>query len=618
MALRDKDIENLLENEFSDEENVPNDECSEVESNIDEQEVVQEDCGSDSEIDGEENLASSEKDDSEPPPNLADPVSAASDFSSEDDLSLEQLRRKKNYFGKNRFRWASVPSSSRTRTLEHNIVREREGIKPEYRDQINSSSSPLDIWKLFFTDAMLEKIVLYTNKKIREIRTNYQKQSCVQDVDLIELKAFIGFLFYTAIFKENHEHYTSWYSMDGTGREIYRCILSKNRFEVLLKTIRFDDSETRQARREQDPSAPICELFDSFINCCQAVYAIGSFACIDEMLLAFRGRCRFKMYMPKKPAKYGIKIQCLTDARSGYLLNAYIYLGKDSDGLNLSAENQRLKKPTQAVLRLISPIEGSNRNITTDNWYTSIELLEQMKKKKLTVVGTLRKNQREIPPEFLPSRNRSVDTTVFGFTKDITISSYVPKKNKAVITVSSMHHTANIDDTTKKPEIILHYNQTKIGVDLLDQRCANYSTGRRTRRWPLAVFYRLLDISASNCYIVSLSAKGQTQKPESRFKFLKKLAEQLTRPHMERRENNPQLQRHIKMSLRRVMHHKDDAAAAKGPGGSHAEERLAVRKTCSTCDPKKKRRTQYVCFECKQPICLECSNKLCNNCSEKI
>ncbi|CAG4958180.1 unnamed protein product [Colias eurytheme] len=126
-----------------------------------------------------------------------------------------------------------------------------------------------------------------------------------------------------------------------------------------------------------------------------------------------------------------------------------------------------------------------------------IELLEQMKQKQLTVFGTLGKNQREIPPEFLPARNRNVDSTVFGFTKDITISSYVPKLTKAVITVSSMHHTPNVDNTTKKPEIILYYNPTKIGVDLLDQRCANYWSGRRTRRWPLAVFYRLLDISAS-------------------------------------------------------------------------------------------------------------------------
>lgn len=320
--------------------------------------------------------------------------------------------------------------------------------------------------------------------------------------------------------------------------------------------------------------------------------------------------------MPKKPAKYGIKIQCITDARSGYLRNAYIYLGKDSDGRNLSTEYQRLKKPTQSVLRLISSIEGSNRNVTTDNWYTSLELLELLKKKQLTGVGTMRKNQKEIPPEFMPAHHRKIDSTIFGFTKDFTISSYVPKRNKAVITVSSMHHTPNVDETTKKPEIILFYNQTKIGVDLLDQRCSNYSTGRRTRRWPLAIFYRLLDISASNCYVVYLSLQPQGQNVKTRFKFMKKLAKQLTRPHMQRRETNVKLQRDIRVGIQRILRG-NQTNPAVAPSSSGAEEKLAVRKNCSTCTYTKKRKTQYMCFECKAPICLECSNKLCFKCREK-
>lgn len=616
MASNDSVIERWLEQELSDDENLPNDECSDVDVEIGIQHALEDSCESNTE--GEESNSEENHGVIVSQPQALPPEQ---EFSSEDEVPLSirsSRRRKKNYFGKNRFRWSSAPPSLRSRTLQSNIVEEREGIKPAYRNELNASSSPLDIWEKFFTDDMLEKIVRNTNVKIQEIRPNYQKPTCVHDMDLMELKAFIGLLFYTAIFKENHEHYTSWYSSDGTGREIYSCIMSKNRVEVLLKSLRFDDSETRLERRENDPSAPIAELFNSFIEQCQAVYAIGSYACIDEMLLAFRGRCRFKMYMPKKPAKYGIKIQCLTDARSGYLLNAYIYLGKDSDGLNLPTEYQRLKKPTQAVLRLISPIEGSNRNVTTDNWYTSVELLDALKDKHLTVVGTVRKNQKEIPKEFLPARHRLVDSTIFGFTKYITISSYVPKANKAVITMSSMHQMPDVDDVTKKPEMILLYNRTKIGVDLLDQRCSNYTTARRTRRWPLAVFYRMLDISASNCYVVSLSTQAQGQKVESRFKFMKRLAEQLTRPHMERRENNVKIQRNIRIALRRILHCGNDSTPPTLPGGSSSEERLTSRKNCLTCDPKKKRRTQYICFECKKPICIECSNKMCIHCRENL
>ncbi|GBP23585.1 PiggyBac transposable element-derived protein 4 [Eumeta japonica] len=397
---------------------------------------------------------------------------------------------------------------------------------------------------------------------------------------------------------------------DGSGREIYRCILSKNRFEILMKAIRFDDAETRAQRRETDISAPIAELFSSFIQNCQKVYSIGTCACIDEMLVAFRGRCRFRMFMPKKPAKYGLKIMCLTDARNGYLLNAYLYLGKDSDGINLTPEQTRFSKPTQAVLRLISPIEGSNRNVTADNWFCSVELVDVLKDKKLSLVGTLKKNKKEIPPEFKPYRRREIGTSLFGFTKNITLTSFVPKKNSAVVLISSMNHTANVDDNTKKPEIILYYNNTKIGVDLLDQRCSNYTTARRTQRWPLCIFYRLLDILASNTYVMSL--QNQAQKTGSRFKFIKQLAEELTRPHMKRRENNEHTPRDIKTSIRQILKIADELPTVSGA------DYLETRKTCSTCNPKKKRKTFHLCFICKKPICVKCSNKMCKNCREKL
>jgi len=38
------------------------------------------------------------------------------------------------------------------------------------------------------------------------------------------------------------------------------------------------------------------------------------FGTIDETLVVFRGRCPFKMYIPSKPANYGIKVFSLVDA----------------------------------------------------------------------------------------------------------------------------------------------------------------------------------------------------------------------------------------------------------------------------------------------------------------
>ena len=59
---------------------------------------------------------------------------------------------------------------------------------------------------------------------------------------------------------------------------------------------------------------------------------------------------------------------------------------------------------------------------------------------------------------------------MFGFQEDITCVSYVPKKGKTVVLMSSMHHDDKIDESTgelMKPDIISFYNSTKGGVVVL-------------------------------------------------------------------------------------------------------------------------------------------------------
>ena len=92
-----------------------------------------------------------------------------------------------------------------------------------------------------------------------------------------------------------------------------------------------------------------------------------------------------------------------------------------------------------------------------------------------------------------------------------------------------MHNQPEIDTTTpeKKPHIILHYNKTKSGVDTMDQMTRCYSTKRMTRRWPMVVFYNMIDVSALNAYIVWLSLRKQDNQRMKRRNFLISLGKQL-------------------------------------------------------------------------------------------
>ena len=75
--------------------------------------------------------------------------------------------------------------------------------------------------------------------------------------------------------------------------------------------IRFDDSTTREDRKQNDKEgkiAPTKEVFDLFVDNCKRNNQPGRKVTIDETIVAFNGRCYFKVYMPSKPDRNGIKI----------------------------------------------------------------------------------------------------------------------------------------------------------------------------------------------------------------------------------------------------------------------------------------------------------------------
>jgi hypothetical protein len=68
------------------------------------------------------------------------------------------------------------------------------------------------------------------------------------------------------------------------------------------------------------------------------------------------------------------------------------------------------------VCTLVQPISGQDRggrNVTTDNFFTSVDLANQLKNKKLTLVWTLKQNKRKIPQEFKPARQRDENLSIF-------------------------------------------------------------------------------------------------------------------------------------------------------------------------------------------------------------
>ena len=109
------------------------------------------------------------------------------------------------------------------------------------------------------------------------------------------------------------------------------------------------------------------------------------------------------------------------------------------------------------VLDVVKEIENSGRNITCDNFFTSLSLARKLLEKKLTIVGTIRKNKPELPTKFTAAKNRTAKSTLFGFEKDAMVASYCPKNNCIVNMLSTMHSQPEVNkgSTNKKPTVVL-------------------------------------------------------------------------------------------------------------------------------------------------------------------
>ncbi|XP_077301051.1 piggyBac transposable element-derived protein 4 [Arctopsyche grandis] len=458
--------------------------------------------------------------------------------------------------------------------------------------------------------SMIDDVLKYTNMYIDRLRVNqqYSRNRDCKNIDRPEFMAYFGLLYLIGIKKSHHANVKEIFASDGTGIEIARAVMSYKRFLFITRCLRFDDKNTRVERRKVDKLAAIRELFQAFVNNCKSSFNLSGYTTIDEMLHPFRGRCSFIQYIPSKPAKYGLKMFALCDAKSFYTSNLEIYCGIQPAG-PFAASNT----PTDIVKRLVTPIENSNRNLTTDNWYTSVPLADYLLTKKITVLGPIKKNKVEIPKEFLPGKSRAVGSALFGFQKEKMMLSYVPRKNKSAILLSTLHDDDEMDPDTGKPQAILDYNDTKGGVGTVVKMCAAYSVSRITKRWPCVVFYALMNIAGINAQILYKFACPE-KTPKHRRIFLKNLALSMMKEHLTFRSNIKYLPQDVSAFL------KVNYGREVEPITEEENRSLRKRGVCRSCALEKKRTSASMkCCRCQSFTCKKHSavEVVCSNCKNE-
>ncbi|XP_031134023.1 piggyBac transposable element-derived protein 4-like [Sander lucioperca] len=427
--------------------------------------------------------------------------------------------------------------------------------------------------------------------------------SAFELLDAADLRGYLGLLILSGVYRSRNEAAESlWH--EESGRPIFRATMPVKRFHAYSRLLRFDDRESRAARQASDKLAAVRDVFDAWARRLPGLYNPGPDVTVDEQLVPFRGRCPFRQYMPSK----------LCDAKSSYAWNVQVYTGKSVCGASERNQGARV------VLDLTEGLAGP-RNVTCDNFFTSYDLARRLlRERRLTLVGTMRKNKPELPAALLDTRGRAVASSRFAFTPAAALVSYVPKRNKNVLLLSTLHagdtRLVMSGSRAAKPEIVLHYNATKGGVDNLDKLVATYSCRRKTARWPLAVFHNVLDVSAYNAFVIwrELRPAWMRGKLNRRRAFLEQLGRALVTPLMERRRRLPRTEASAALVRAATRGPAEGPQRPEGEREPPAPRAAGERKRCQLCPRSNDRKMNAVCAGCRRYVCGSCARAYCAEC----
>ena len=467
------------------------------------------------------------------------------------------------------------------RRAQQNVFKNKPGPTPYAARRIKCGSAH-SAFSLIIDEPLLRHIQRCTQEEARR-----QVSDSSWSITIEELESFIAILLARGASGAKGLSLKSLWSADW-GLQFCLRTMARNRFTEIMKYLRFDLKSSRSERIQYDKFALASEIWDRFIINSATCYNPDENVTIDEQLFPTKARCRWTQYMANKPDKFGLKFWLAADVNSKYLVNGFPYLGKD----DMRPAGQSLSE--NVVLRLMEPLFGKGHNVTCDNFFTSLKLMKQLRDKKTSLVGTVNRARRELPPSVADTSTERYSTRLLKH-EDFTLTIYRCKPSKNVVIMSSLHNFVDIatEQVKKLPETVSFYNSTKYGVDVLDQMCRKYSVKAASRRWPVHVWYNILDLAAINAWILYKSVTGQKI---SRRNFIVQLAEEL--------RQSGSKQSVSKLSLSPVAPASADSRkrrhcqVARCKGNKSAER-------CLKC-------TRTVCGSCigsRILVCVDCSKK---------
>lgn len=373
--------------------------------------------------------------------------------------------------------------------------------------------SPSELFEMYFDEELLK--LLIDQSVLYAKQNNRHEFSCT----IPEMKSFIGFLMFTGYHKLPQEE--MYWSLDpDCNTPIVRQALTRQRFRDIKKNLHLSDNNNLNKDDKLSKVRPYLDLLNKKFQ----QFGVHKFnLSIDEQMIPYRGRHSARMFIQGKPIRFGYKAWTLASS-DGYVYAFDIYTGKSSKA-KLSEYTFGLGG--DVVVQLLQTVEREFHAVYFDNFFTSFDLLAQLRKLGYYACGTMRENRTGHCPladkkvvgkeqrgwyESRFEKKNQVCITRWNDNKAVTVGSNFLDV-EPISTVSRFSRSERKRVQVSQPYMISQYNKYMGGVDLADNMVANYRIRIRGKKWWWPIFSNYIDVSMVNAWKIWLDVHPSEKMP---------------------------------------------------------------------------------------------------------
>lgn len=483
-------------------------------------------------------------------------------------------------------------------------------MEPSFVSDGPENSDVISYLNQYISDDIVNLIVTKTNQ------TAVRKTGRTLGLDISECYRYIGITFVMA--SVNYPFLRMYWEKKWRVA-VVADTMCRERFIQLRNSLKFVfDDDIAYETRLQDKFWKVRPLIQRIQQGCRAQKKEPSMS-IGEMIIPYGGACTVRQFVPGKQTLAGIKAFVLANSNG---LVCDFHICKDTNSEN---EHTTFRAVEKAVIFLTKSLVPGHV-LYFDQFFTTERLADELRNKGIGCTGIIKKKRipqgaRSILSEDNELKEKGKGTTQVVVRCDGKIALTKWYDNKPVTLLSSVEANEETDEcqrwckrlktyiTITRPRAVRQYNSNIVGVDLANKLLAVCPNKYRTRKWTQRLISHMVDLSASNSWLLYKQDQLKNNVPPKQILQLREFKLQLGEALIEAHEESLEIEESEGEDIIRPLRRKKSKALAvalpsKRQRTNQTKHLPMFADRQGRCRHCRVNKTQVMCRSCKIRLCL--------------